>query len=48
MTNVLDATQNTVARPRCASVLLPVVADPTRYIVTPEPCVIVWFDPLLL
>lgn len=41
MTKVLDATQNTVQSPRCASVRLPVVAVPTRYIVTDAPCVMV-------
>ena len=44
--NVFAATQKTVARPRWAKVRLPVVAVPTRYMVTPEPCVIVWLDAL--
>ena len=48
MTNVLDATHRTVHTPRCANVRLPVVAVPTKYIVTDVPCVMVWLDALLL
>ena len=40
MTKVLEATQTTVASPRWANVRFPVVAVPTRYMVTDVPCVV--------
>lgn len=48
MTNVFDATHRMVQTPRWANVRLPVVAVPTKYIVTEVPCVMVWLDAELL
>jgi hypothetical protein len=48
MTHSVALTNQMVAKPRCGMVRLPVVAVPCRYMVSPEPCVMVRLPEVLL